>query len=317
MLYGLDRDNKRIWTGREYETIDAPLEDDEEWRNVWQDKEIWEKVNPSIGHTVSWEKAEDQFTRSQGNLVRERNFRWLRLNSWEKLKTSKWIGLDFWDRCKGKIDIERLKGRPCYGGLDLSSKIDLTAFVLLFPSDDINNKWIVLPWFWVPEDAVYSRVATDKVPYDIWAKQGYLQTTPGNVIDYSSIEKTIVDVSAIYDIQQIGFDPWNAIQTAINLGDEGLTMVEVRPTYGNMSPAMGEIKTAVMSKRLLHGRHPILRWNAGNVEVRMDENENIRPDKSKSTERIDGMVALINAMSRAILQEDTTSIYGSRGVLTF
>ena len=147
MIYGLDRENRRIWMGKEYETIDVEIEDDEVWRSIWTDEEVWAKVNPSIGHTIAWEKVRDQLTRAQGNPIRERNFRWLRLNSWEKLKTSKWLGLDFWDLCKGKIDIERLKGRPCYGGLDLSSKIDITAFVLLFPPDDINQKWIVLPYF--------------------------------------------------------------------------------------------------------------------------------------------------------------------------
>src|SRR5690606_15953574 len=153
----------------------------------------------------------DQFTRAQGNLARERNFRWLRLNSWEKLKTSGWLGLDFWDMCKGKVPLERLKGRPCYGGLDLSSKIDMTAFVLLFPPDDINRKWVVLPWFWVPEDAIPERVRVDKVRYDEWVQQGYLKATPGNVIDYSFIEKEIIDAAYLYDIQQIGYDPWNAM----------------------------------------------------------------------------------------------------------
>lgn len=316
MIYGLDRENRRIWKGREYETINANLEDEEEWRKVWQDRKVWEKVNPSIGHTVTWDKVEDQFTRAQGNLAKEKNFRWLRLNSWEKIKTSKWLGLDFWDLCKGKIDLERLRGRPCYGGLDLSSKIDMTAFVLLFPPDDINRKWIVLPWFWVPEERVRERVETDKVPYDRWVKQGYLKTTPGNVIDYNFIEREIIELRDQFDIQQIGYDPWNAMQTAVNLEDEGLTMVEVRQGYKTMSPAMKEIEQLVRGKKLLHNKHPILRWNIGNVEVKMDENENIRPVKDKSKERIDGLVALINAMARAMLYEDKGSIYDKRGFIT-
>lgn len=316
MVYGLDRDNRRIWKGREYETIDAELENDEEWRNVWQDKEVWQKVNPSIGHTVKLDKVVDQFTRAQGNLARERNFRWLRLNSWEKLKTSGWLGLDFWDVCKGKIPLERLRGRPCYGGLDLSSKIDMTSFVLLFPPDDINRKWVVLPWFWVPEDAIPERVRVDKVRYDEWVQQGYLKATPGNVIDYNFIEKEIIDAAYLYDIQQIGYDPWNAMQTAVNLENEGLTMVEVRQGARTMSPSMKEIEQLTRGKKLLHNGHPILRWNVGNVEIKSDENENIRPVKTKSTERIDGLVALINAMARAMLYEDGTSVYDDRGFIT-
>ncbi|MDD5502575.1 MAG: terminase large subunit [Candidatus Thermoplasmatota archaeon] len=316
MIYGLDRDNRRIWKGQEYETIDAELEDEEQWRKVWIDKKIWEKVNPSLGHTVAWEKAEEQFTRAAGNLAKERNFRWLRLNSWEKLKTTGWLGLDFWDLCKAKIQLDRLRGRPCYAGLDLSSKIDMTAFVLLFPPDDINRKWIVLPIFWVPEDAVPERVRTDKVKYDEWVQQGYLKTTPGNVIDYNFIEKEIIDLRGVYDIQEIGFDPWNAMQTAVNLENEDLTMVEVRQGYKSMSPAMKEIEQLARGKKLIHSGHPILRWNVGNVEIKMDENENIRPVKGKGIERIDGLVALINAMARAMLNEDTRSVYEDRGVIT-
>ena len=315
MIYGLDRENRRIWTGRQYETVKENWEDDATWRKAWSNRKVWEKVNPSIGHTVAWEKVEDQFTRAQGNIAKEKNFRWLRLNCWEILKTSGWLGLDFWDLCKGRIVEKRLHGRPCYGGLDLSSKIDMTAFVMLFPPDDINKKWIVLPRFWVPEDKIQERFETDKVPYPEWKQRGYLKTTPGNVIDYDFIEKEILNLRDLYDIQEIGFDPWNAMQTAINLDDEGLVMAETRQGYKTMSPAMKEIEALVMGKKLLHGGHPILRWNVGNVRVKIDENENIRPVKGKGIERIDGLVAMINAMARAILHEDTTSVYETRGVL--
>lgn len=316
MIYGLDRENKRIWTGRQHETVNESWEDDEVWRKTWTDPKIWKRVNPSIGHTVAWEKVEDQYTRAQGNIAKEKNFRWLRLNCWERLKTSGWLGLDFWDLCKGKIDEKKLYGRPCYGGLDLSSKIDMTAFVLLFPPDDINKKWIVLPRFWVPEDKVRERYETDKVPYPEWVQEGYLLTTPGNVIDYDFIEHEIITLRDRYDIQEIGYDPWNAMQTAVNLEDEGLTMVETRQGYKTMSPAMKEIEQLTMGKKLKHSGHPVLRWNVGNVQVKMDENENIRPVKGKGTERIDGLVALINAMARAMLHEDTTSVYETRGVIT-
>ena len=308
LIYGLDKENRRIWKGRDYEVINADLDDEEVWRNIWTNEEIWAQVNPSIGHTISWEKVRDHFNRAQGNLARERNFRWLRLNSWETLKTYKWLGLDFWDRCEGNIDIERLKGRPCFGGLDLSSTIDLTAFVLLFPPDDINREWMVLPWFWVPEENIDQRVREDKVPYDIWVKQGFLEATPGNVIDYKFIEKKILELAEIFDIQQVGYDPYNAMQTAINLQDKGLVMVEVRQGFLSMSPPMKEVQQLVMSKKIRHNGHPILRWNVGNVAIKTDENENIRPVKNKSTERIDGLVALVNAMARAMLYEPQTDV---------
>lgn len=302
-IYSLDRENRRIWTGRTYETIEPEIEieDEEVWRRIWTDEKIWAKVNPSLGHTVPIDRAKAQLIRADGNVAREKNFRWLRLNSWEKLKTSRWIPLELWDRCKGKVDIKRLAGRPCYGGLDLSSKIDMTSFVLLFPPDDINRKWIVLAWFWIPEERIKERVLNDRVPYDIWVKQDYLKTTPGNVIDYAFIEKKILELANMFDIQEIGFDPWNAMQTAIRLGDEGLTMVEIRQGFRSMSPPMKEIEQLVRGKKILHNGHPVLRWNFGNVETKTDENDNIRPVKSKSTERIDGVVAMINAMARAML----------------
>lgn len=314
MIYGLDRDNKRIWTGRGYEAITENIEDEKVWKEVWSNPEKWKIVNPSIDHTVPMDKVVDQFTRAEGNLAKEKNFRWLRLNSWENIKGGKWLSLDFWNHCKGKVDIERLKGRPCYGGLDLSSKIDITAFVLLFPPDDINKKWIVLPRFWLPEDCIAERVRKDKVKYDIWVKQGYLKTTPGNVIDYAFIEHEIINLKDDFDIQEVGYDPWNAMQTALKIQDEGIIPVEVRQGYRTMSPAMKEIEQLVIGKKLLHGGHPVLSWNVGNVVVKMDENENIRPVKGKGIERIDGLVATINAMARAIVHQDTTSIYESRGV---
>jgi phage terminase large subunit-like protein len=145
-------------------------------------------------------------------------------------------------------------------------------------------------------------------------QKGYLITTPGNVIDYDFIEKEIVTLRDRYDIQEIGYDPWNAMQTAVNLEDEGLTMVETRQGYKTMSPSMKEIEQLVMGKKLIHSGHPVLRWCVGNVQVKIDENENVRPVKGKGTERIDGLVAMVNAMARAMLREDMTSVYESRGV---
>ena len=306
MIYGIDRDNKRIWTGREYQTVK---------KLDWRDKKLWEKVNPSLDHTVPMSKVVDQYTRAEGNPAREKNFRWLRLNSWEKIKTSKWLGVDFWDLCKGKVDVDRLKARPCYGGLDLSSKIDMTSFVLLFPPDDINKEWAVLPWFWLPEDNIAERVRKDQVPYDTWVKQGYLQTTPGNVIDYAFIEEHIIKLAGDYNIKEVGYDPWNAVQTAIRLEDNGIVPVEVRQGYKSMSPPMKEIEQLTMGKKIKHNGHPILRWNIGNVEVKIDENENTRPMKGKGKERIDGLVAMINAMNRAMVHDDHETVYKKRGVL--
>ena len=315
MIYGLDKENKRIWKGREFEVIEKDIKDEKSWRSIWASKDTWNKVNPSINHTITMEKVQEQYTRAETNLSKEKNFRWLRLNSWEKLKLHKWISLDFWDLCKGRIDKEKLKGRDCYGGLDLSSTTDLTSFVLLFPPDDINKKWIALPFFWVPEDNVEERVRTDKVAYDTWSKQGYMKLTPGNVIDYDFIIKTIEDLANDFNIIQVGYDSWSAMQTAIQLEEKGLEMVEVRQGPKSMSPAMKKIEQIVRAKELNHGGQPVLRWNVGNVEVKSDESENIKPVKSKSVERIDGLVAFVNAMARAILEEGNNNVYEDHDIL--
>lgn len=316
MIYGLDRDNRRIWGGRTYETAKEDWGDRLAWQAVWSDPKVWAKVNPSLGHTITLEKVHDHYVQAEGNLALEKNFRWLRLNCWEKIKTSGWLGLDFWDLCKGKVDVKRLRGRPCYGGLDLSSKIDMTSFVLLFPPDDINTKWQMLAYYWLPEDAIRERHEVDKVPYPEWVQRGLIHTTPGNVIDYGFIEKFILDLREEFDIREIGFDPWNALQTAVTLGDEGLTMVEVRQGTKTMSAPMKEIEQLVRGRKLVHSGHDVLRWNIGNVQVKIDENENVRPVKGKGVERIDGLVAAINAMSRALLHKEDSSVYEQRGVLT-
>jgi phage terminase large subunit-like protein len=315
MIYGLDKENKRIWKGRDFEVIKKDIRNNKVWRSIWTDEETWEKINPSIGHTITMEKVREQYTRAETNLAKEKNFRWLRLNSWEKVKLHKWISLDFWDVCKGKIDKEKLKGKNCYGGLDLSSTTDLTSFVLLFPPDSVNKKWMVLPFFWVPEDNVEERVRTDKVAYDTWAKQGYLKLTPGNVVDYDFIIETIEDLASKYNIIQIGYDSWSALQTAIRLEENEMEMAEVRQGPKTMSPAMKKIEEIARSKELNHGGHPVLRWNVGNVEVRSDESENIKPIKSKSVERIDGLVALINAMARAMVNETPKNVYEDYEIL--
>lgn len=316
MIYGIDQENRRIWTGRTYETVSEDWGDRAKWKAAWSNPKIWAKVNPSLGHTITLDKVKDHYTRAEGNYALEKNFRWLRLNCWERIKTSGWMGLDFWDLCKGKVDAKRLLGRPCYGGLDLSSKQDLTAFVLLFPPDAINKKWQVLPYFWLPEDTIQERFELDKVKYPEWVDKGLVYTTPGNVIDYDFIEKFILDLRSQYDIREIGFDSWNAMQTAVNLENEGLKMVEVRQGAKSMSSPMKEIEQLVRGRKLVHDGHEVMRWNVGNVQVKMDENENIRPVKGKGIERIDGLVAMINAMSRAMVPRDEASVYDQRGVLT-
>jgi phage terminase large subunit-like protein len=305
MMYGIDRDNKRIWTGRDYITVDEV---------DWESEETWRLVNPSIDHTVPIEKMRDMFNRAKGNIAREKNFRWLRLNSWEKIKTSKWVPVESWDMTAGIVIPEKLKGRACYGGIDLSSSIDLTSFALAFPPTDDDPLWRALWRFYIPEDNFKERVRRDGVQYDRWIKEGFIKTTPGNVVDYAFIREDIKRQRDQFDIKEIGFDPWHALQMSLDLTDDGLTMAEVRQGFKTMSPAMKFLEKLILGGELAHGGNPVARWNFGNLEVKIDENENLRPMKGKSIERIDGIVALIDALARAMVHENKTSVYETRGM---
>lgn len=227
--------------------------------------------------------------------------------------------MEKWDACSFPVSETELLGRVCYAGLDLSSTTDLTAFVLVFPPETDDEPNFVLPYFWIPEENVPLRVSRDHVPYDIWKKEGFLLTTEGNVVHYGFIEKFIEDLGTKYNIREIAFDRWGAVQMSQNLEDMGFTVVPFGQGYKDMSPPTKELMKLVLEEKLAHGGHPVLRWCVDNIFVRTDPAGNIKPDKEKSTERIDGAVALIMALDRAIRNQgsDSGSVYDERGLLLF
>lgn len=320
-IYGIEPEERRVWHGKAYKTlsnISKKYKTIKACDSAWQDKRIWKLANPSLDHTITTEKVQDAITGALGNKAEERVVRWLRLNEWIKYKDTKWLGQEVWDKSSdGDLDPADHIGRTCYGGLDLSSKLDITAFALLFPPDDKFKKWVVLPWFWIPSDCLKERVEKDKVPYDEWERAGFISTTDGNVIDYRFIEKEIVRLRDQYNIVEIAFDPWNAMQTSINLSDEGLTMIEIRQGMKSLSPPMKELEKLIQGRELEHGGNPVLRWMFGNLSVKKDENENIRPVKTSAINRIDGFVAMVMAAARATVIDSSGSVYEERGILTF
>lgn len=281
----------------------------------WQDEANWYAANPSLGQIITIESVREMYQKALDNPAKERTFRQLRLNQWLRTKTARWVSLEKWDATAGLVVPEDLRGEECYGGLDLSSSVDLTSFCLLFPPQRDLSKWQVLWRYYIPEDNLKERVRRDHVPYDKWLRQGFIKTTPGNVLDQAFIREDIKRQRDLYRILEIGFDPWNATQLSIQLTDDGLKMVEVRQGYKTMSPAMKEIEKLILSQNLVHGGNPVARWNFGNLEVKTDENGNVRPVKDKSTERIDGFVALVNAMARAMLRSNKQSPYNERGLM--
>lgn len=220
-----------------------------------------------------------------------------------------------YDKCQCDFTAKQLEGRECYGGLDLSSTTDITAFVLVFPPEDEEEKYYVLPFFWLPEDSVDLRVRRDHVNYDYWCQQGYIQTTEGNVVHYGFIEKFIEELGKKYNIKEIAFDRWGATQMVQNLEDLGFTVVPFGQGFKDMSPASNELMRLVLSGNLAHDGNPVLRWMMDNIFVRKDPAGNIKPDKEKSTEKIDGVIATIMALDRAVKHTGVCdSVYDERGL---
>lgn len=282
----------------------------------WSSEEVWRNANPSLGHTIDIEKVRNAYLSARDNPAEENIFRQLRLNQWVKQST-RWMQMDKWDACAFPVDERELLGRECYGGLDLSSSIDITAFVLVFPPRNDTEKYIFLPYFWIPEENMVRRVRRDHVPYDVWAKQGFLQTTEGDVIHYAFIEKFIDDLGKKFHIKEIAFDRWGAVQMVQNLEGLGFTVVPFGQGFKDMSPPSKRLMELVLERNIAHGGHPVLRWMMDNIFVRTDPAGNIKPDKEKSTEKIDGAVAAIMGLDRAIRNEGSTgSVYDERGILS-
>lgn len=287
-----------------------PMEED------WTLEKNWYKVNPSLGYTVPVERMREAFLQAQGNPAEESVFRTLRLSQWVGSEVA-WIPDNIYKKGDIPIDVRSLEGRECYAGLDLSSSGDITALVLMFPPRIEDEKYICLPFFWVPEDTIPLRVQRTSVPYDNWVAQGYMMSTPGNVIDYAYIQNTIEELSLKYHILEIAFDRWGSNMLVERLTEMGLTVVPFGQGYKDMSPPSREFYEQLMKGNMIHGGNPILRWMCGNVVIEKDPAGNIKPTKSKSADKIDGVVAAIMALDRCIRHEDTSSVYDERGLLVF
>ncbi|WP_231633098.1 terminase large subunit [Numidum massiliense] len=269
------------------------------------DEQVWYEANPSLGHTINIEAVRQEALAARNSEASERLFRWLRLNQWVSLKRIGWQPLSLWDQTNGDWDLSELVGKKCYPGLDLSSTTDITAVCYLFPPQEGFSAWRAIFDAWIPEDNMKERVLRDKVPYDRWVNQKYLHATPGNVVDYSFVESRILTANKQYNIQTLGTDPWNSRMLTQRLMREGVDVVEIPQNFAGQSLAMKTLERLMKSGSLTHEINPLARWCWGNVVVAVDGNENIKPMKNKSKDRIDVTVALINAMATAMMFEST------------
>jgi phage terminase large subunit-like protein len=306
---------KDIIEGRKHDPTFYPVIYGADEKDDWTDPKIWKKANPSLGITVGIDKVKAACESAKENPAEENAFRQLRLNQWVK-QAIRWMPMEKWDKCSFVVDPKQLEGRICYGGLDLSSTTDITAFVLVFPPEDENDKYSILPYFWIPEDNLDLRVRRDHVNYDLWKQQGFLQTTEGNVVHYGFIEAFIEELGTRYNIREIAFDRWGAVQMTQNLENLGFMVVPFGQGFKDMSPPTKELMKLTLEQKLAHSGHPVLRWMMDNIFIRTDPAGNIKPDKEKSTEKIDGAVATIMALDRAIRhQGGNSSVYDERGIL--
>jgi phage terminase large subunit-like protein len=302
MIYTID--TKRDW---------PELDDDDDW----QDESNWVKANPLLGVSKKLDTMRQDAREALARPSELNHFLRWHLNIWTNA-TTRWLNTSHWNDCGSyMINEAGLYGRRAYGGLDLASTGDITAFVLVFPPEDEGELWEVLCRFWIPAENIADRVKRDQVPYDVWVREGWLLTTPGNSVDYDFVMAEIERDMTDFDISEIAFDPWNATAVSNALMDKGANAIEFRQGVVSMNPAMKSLEVAISIGELAHGDNPVLNWMADNLVTRTDPAGNIKPDKEKSREKIDGMVALVMAHYRARLNnnEPRQSVYENRGIM--
>lgn len=317
---GYDRESI-CWEQHEYATrvLDGTIDDPSYFAYIagasddddWTDPVTWAKANPGLGVTIKLDYLEAESRRAQNSPAYQNTFRRLHLNQWTS-QDERWIDMAAWDACGQALP--DLHGRECYGGLDLATTTDLAAFVLVFPPERDDEPYWVLPRFWIPGDNMLERERRDRVPYSAWARDGLIHATPGNVIDYSHILQTVIALRDEYDIREIAFDRWGATLISQQLMEAGLEMVQFGQGYASMSAPTKELYKMILSGEIAHGGNRVLRWMADNVVVRQDPAGNLKPDKGRSRERIDGIVAAIMGLDRAVRHEGGASVYETRGM---
>jgi len=266
----------------------------------WDDPAVWAKANPNLGISVKFDDLERQANKAKKSPAALSAFMRLRLN----VRTSsaeRAIDMEVWARNGGKrFDPAEMKHRKCWAGLDLSSKIDISAFVKLFEPEEAGGRMRIVPRFWMPLDTLEERAEKDRVPFRQWVDEGYIEVTPGNVIDHDEIERAVLADADEHKIDSVAYDPWNATQLAASLLGKGVPMVEFIQGLRSYSEPTKELLNLLASTKLDHGENPVLKWMASNLKTHRDKNENLMPHKLHSTGRIDGITALIMAIGRKI-----------------
>ena len=268
----------------------------------WTTENALVKANPNWGISVRPEILGPLQAKAMQLPSAVNNFKTKHLNEWVNADTA-WMDMRAWDTCgDSSLDIEAFTGQPCWVGLDLASKTDIAALMLMFQHPEISDAYVVFGKYYLPEDTVQ---AAGNSQYPGWMRTGRLTVTPGNVIDFGWIEADLLDLVSRFAVQAVAFDPLQATQLSTRMLAEGLPMIEVRPTVLNFSEPMKTLEALVLQRKLVHDGDPVLTWMASNVVAHLDAKDNIYPRKERAENKIDGIVALIMALSRAIKPGDS------------
>lgn len=282
----------------------------------WQDPATWRAANPGLGVTVSEDYLAQEAARAAEMPAYQNTFRRLHLGQWTQ-QYNRWIDLAVWDENAGPSFTEdELKGRSCYGGLDLGAVSDLTAWVLIFPSEADPDEISILCRFWAPEACLRNTQNRYRAQYQAWARAGFLTTTPGDAIDYAFVKTQIIEDARKFRLVDMAMDRlFQGHQLGTELTNEGLQVAGCGMGFLSMAPLTKEFERRLLARKIRHGGNPMLRWMADNVAVKMDPAGNLKPDKASSQSKIDGIVAMLLALDRAMRHRGPGSVYERRGVL--
>ena len=304
--YAQQVDNQSVKDETFYSCIyEAEMDDD------ITDEDVWKKANPNYGVSLKKNYMEIESQRAVDVPSYQNTFKRLMLNIWTD-SVSVWIPNNEWMECHQEFDYSTLDGKECWGGLDLASTRDISAFVLLFKVDE---KYIVLPHLFIPEENAKKRSERDGVDYVTWKNQGHIIATDGDVADYNFIKEKINELSKKYRIQSIAYDRWNASQLVIDLQNDGANMDPFGQGFVSMSAPTKELEKLIIGKQIIHNDNPCMNWMLSNVAIQEDPAGNIKIAKNKSKEKVDGMVALVMALGEMMTEESTDSVYDERGLL--
>ncbi|QDV34029.1 Phage Terminase [Tautonia plasticadhaerens] len=282
----------------------------------WTDEATWHKAMPALGDFCSLDFIREEFHKARERPRFENTFRQLYLNQWTE-QAERWLSLDAWDRCTAEVDWSAFEGRACYAGLDMSTIHDLTALVLVFPGEAEGDPIVVLPFFWVPGESAIERERRDRVPYPAWKREGHVTFTDAETLDHERVASEIEAIAQRFPIQALAFDPAHAgyVATRLDRDGAGLTMLPFKQTHFWMNAPAKRLEGLIIDGNLRHDGQPVLRWCVANAAIDQRE-ELIRPSKGKSTERIDGVVALVMALGAWMGEGgDERSVYEERGPL--